>query len=314
TLLEAVNIAANGGDAAESEFMQTVAATDLRLPAPPWSVVDWLLHAFSTHARAGYAAAVPEYRKALEVCRDAQPRELAPWISLIAAVRSAVWDDGGCDLLIQRVVDWSRSRGALLPLCVALLNQAGTAIWRGQLQLASALYAQALDTLAAAQHFQPPGIDANLDAVTGREAELLSKVSPALEGMGTGQWGISYACHTAMLNFEMGRARYEEALQHARLLFDADPMIAIPHRLPDMIEAAVRVGDRTAAEEALARLAERASAAGTPWALGLLARSRALMAGAGASAEEQYKLALELLGATSMELERGRAHLIYGEW
>jgi DNA-binding CsgD family transcriptional regulator len=81
-----------------------------------------------------------------------------------------------------------------------------------------------------------------------------------------------------------------------------------------MIEAAVRVGDRTAAEEAMARLAEQASAAGTPWALGLLARSRALMASAGASAEEQYRLALELLGGTSMELERGRAHLIYGEW
>jgi DNA-binding CsgD family transcriptional regulator len=132
--------------------------------------------------------------------------------------------------------------------------------------------------------------------------------------MGTGQWGIAYTCHTAMLNFEIGRARYEDALHHARVLFDADPMLAVPHRLPDMIEAAVRVGDRTAAEEALARLAERASAAGTPWALGLLARSRALMAGAGASAEEQYKSALELLGATSIELERGRAHLIYGEW
>jgi DNA-binding CsgD family transcriptional regulator len=197
---------------------------------------------------------------------------------------------------------------------VALLSQAGAAIWRGQLQLSSALYDEASDVLSAAQHFAPPGIDVNLDAVTGRGAELLSKVSPALEGMGTGQWGIAYTCHTALLNFEIGGARYEDALHHARVLFDADPMLAIPHRLPDMIEAAVRVGDRTAAEEAMARLAEQASAAGTPWALGLLARSRALMASAGASAEEQYRLALELLGGTSMELERGRAHLIYGEW
>jgi DNA-binding CsgD family transcriptional regulator len=111
----------------------------------------------------------------------------------------------------------------------------------------------------------------------------------------------------------MGRARYEKALQHARLLFDAYSIVgAFPDLLPNMIEAAVRVGDRTAAEGAMARLAERATAAGTPWALGLLARSRALMAGA--NAEEHYELALELLGATSMELHRGRAHLIYGEW
>jgi DNA-binding CsgD family transcriptional regulator/tetratricopeptide (TPR) repeat protein len=314
TLLEAVSIAATGGDAAEGEFMRSVSATDPHPPTARSSVVDWLLHAFSTRARAGYAAAVPQYRKAIEACRDAQPREFAPWITLIAAVRGSVWDDGACDLVIQRVIDWSRSNGALRPLCVALLSQAGAAIWRGQLQLSSALYAEASDVLSAAQHFAPPGIDVNLDAVTGRGAELLSKVSPALEGMGTGQWGIAYTCHTAMLNFEIGRARYEDALHHARVLFDADPMLAVPHRLPDMIEAAVRVGDRTAAEEALARLAERASAAGTPWALGLLARSRALMAGAGASAEEQYKSALELLGATSIELERARAHLIYGEW
>jgi DNA-binding CsgD family transcriptional regulator len=64
----------------------------------------------------------------------------------------------------------------------------------------------------------------------------------------------------------------------------------------------------------MARLAERATAARTPWALGLLARSQALIAGAEAGAEEHYVLALELLGGTSMGLERGRAHLLYGEW
>ena len=314
TLLEAVDTAANGGDAAQSEFMQAVAATDPDPPTAPSSIVDCLLHAFSTHARAGYAAAVPEYRKAIEVCRDAPPRELAPWMTLIGSVRAAVWDDRVCDLFIQRVVDWSRSNGAMLPLCVGLLHQAGSAIWRGQLQLSSALYAQALDALSAAQHFQPPGLDVNLDAVTGREAEVFSKVSPALDGPDASQRGISYACHTAALSLEMGRARYESALHHARVLFDADPMTPIPHRLPDMIEAAARLGDTIAAEEAMTRLAGRATAAGTPWALGLLARSRALMAGNGAGAEEQYELALELLGATSIDLERGRAHLLYGEW
>jgi DNA-binding CsgD family transcriptional regulator len=312
TLLEAVDMAATGADAAQSEFMRSVAATDPHSPTARSSVVDCLLHAFTTRARAGYAAAVPEFRKAIEVCRDAPPRELAPWINLIVAIREAVWDDRGCDLLIQQVVDWSRSNGALLPLSLALLREAHVAIWRGQLQLASELFAQALDALTAAQHFQPSGLDAMLDAVGGREAELLSKVSPALEGMGTGQLGISYICHNALLNFEMGRARYDKALDHARLLFGADPMIGYPHRLPDMIEAAARMGDRTAAEAAMAQLATRATAAGTSWALGLLARSQALMAGA--DAEEHYALALELLGATSMDLELGRAHLLYGEW
>jgi DNA-binding CsgD family transcriptional regulator/tetratricopeptide (TPR) repeat protein len=275
--------------------------------------VDWLLHAFSTHARAGYAAAVPEYRKAVEFCRNAPARDLAPWTNLIAHVRAAIWDDRGCDLVMQRVADWSRSSGALLPLSLTLGNQAHTAIWRGQLQSAAALFAEAADLLSAAQQFAPPGLDADLDAIAGREPDVLSKVSPALDGMGTGQWGYAYLCHTAMMNLRMGQARYADALHHARVLFDADPVAGtVPHFLPDMIEAAVRVGDRTAAEEAMGRLAERATAVRTPWALGLLARSQALMAGAGA--EEQYQLALELLGATSMELQRGRVHLNYGEW
>jgi DNA-binding CsgD family transcriptional regulator len=183
-------------------------------------------------------------------------------------------------------------------------------VWRGQLQLCSALFAQAADVLSAAGQFAPPGIGATLDAIRGQEAEVSAKVSASLDSMD--QPANSHAGHNALLDVQIGRAKYAEALNSARLLFDADPIQVGPHVLPDMIEAAMRVGDRTAAERAMDRLTERATAAGTPWALGLLSRSQALMAGAGA--EEHYALALELLSATPMELQRGRAHLLYGEW
>lgn len=312
TLLEAVDTAVYRGDAAQSEFMRSIAAIDTHPPTAAWSVVDWLLHAFSTHARTGYKAAVPEYHKAIARCRDAPPQELAPWTNLIALVTRAVWDDAGHDLLLQQIADWSRATGALLPLSLALLYLAHSATWRGQLQLCSALNAQASDLLSAAQQFQAPWTGVNLDAIMGREAELAAKVSPSFDGVGTGQGAGVYSCHLALLELQIGRARYDEALHHARLLFDADPMVVGPDLLPDMIEAAVRVGDTTAAEQALARLTERATAAGSPWALGLLARSQALMAVSGA--EEHYTLALELLSTTPMEVARGRAHLLYGEW
>jgi hypothetical protein len=45
--------------------------------------------------------------------------------------------------------------------------------------------------------------------------------------------------------------------------------------MAELIEAAVRCGEHRLAERALERLAETTSAAGTDWALGIQARSRA---------------------------------------
>ena len=66
-------------------------------------------------------------------------------------------------------------------------------------------------------------------------------------------------------------------------------------------------------ERALQRLEDRATATGTPLALGLLARSRALLA-APAEARQEYEEALHLLGRTRTAPQLARAHLLYGEW
>jgi len=290
--------------------MWSVAAIEAHLSGAPSSVADCLLRAFATHARAGYAAAVPEYHNAIEFCRAAPPQELAPWTNLIATVARSIWDDTGHDLLLQRIADWSRARGSLFPLWLALLNLATGAAWGGELELRSALFDQAADVLSATGQFAVPRIGATFDALRAQQPEAFAAVSTTLGNRD--QLANACAGHNALLDLHIGRARYQDALGSARLLFDADPMMVGPHLLPDMVEAAVRAGDPTAAENALARLTERATAAATPWALGLLARSEALMAGAGA--EEHYTLALDLLGVTPMDLQRGRAHLLYGEW
>jgi DNA-binding CsgD family transcriptional regulator len=83
--------------------------------------------------------------------------------------------------------------------------------------------------------------------------------------------------------------------------------------MAELAEAAVRSGERQLAGLALERLAETTGAAGTDWALGIEARSRALLSD-GAAAEALYREAIERLSRTSIRVQLARAHLVYGEW
>jgi DNA-binding CsgD family transcriptional regulator len=63
----------------------------------------------------------------------------------------------------------------------------------------------------------------------------------------------------------------------------------------------------------MARLEERTRASGTSWALGIQARSEALLSD-GDLAETLYRQAIERLARSRIDVHTGRAHLIYGEW
>src|SRR4051794_29179577 len=80
-----------------------------------------------------------------------------------------------------------------------------------------------------------------------------------------------------------------------------------------VVEAAARNGDHELAAGAAEQLAERTLPAGTDWALGVLARSRALVSDP-AGADALYREAIERLGRTSLIVHLARAHQVYGEW
>ena len=80
------------------------------------------------------------------------------------------------------------------------------------------------------------------------------------------------------------------------------------------MEAAVRAGRRDLAERALRRLADRATATGTPLALGLLARSRALLAAPAEARPGVRGCAAACSARTRAAPQLARAHLLYGEW
>jgi hypothetical protein len=80
---------------------------------------------------------------------------------------------------------------------------------------------------------------------------------------------------TAILHNGLGE--YADAATAARRAYDHDVLGFGGWVLPELIEAAVRSGDRPAAEAAFARLTERASPSATEWARGVEAASHALL-------------------------------------
>src|SRR5260370_39394236 len=90
-------------------------------------------------------------------------------------------------------------------------------------------------------------------------------------------------------------------------------MVAHNWGMVELIESAMRTGRTDLAAEALQRLTTKAQACRTDWALGIEARSRALLSTADI-AERAFREAVEHLSRARVHGELARAHLLYGEW
>ena len=120
--------------------------------------------------------------------------------------------------------------------------------------------------------------------------------------------------HWAAAVLYNGLARYDEAASAARqVIANAIGPWTSVWVLPELVEAAARSGDAELARDALERLADSTQPVGNDFALGIEARSRALLTDAPA-AENLYREAIDRLGRTPRRPELARAHLVYGEW
>jgi tetratricopeptide (TPR) repeat protein len=111
-----------------------------------------------------------------------------------------------------------------------------------------------------------------------------------------------------------GLGRYDDALVAAERAAGDPRGLGTPMwLLADLVEAAARSGKPERAVGPLERLTEIAEANGSDWALGFLARSRALL-GEGQAAERLYREAIDRLGRTLIRVAHARTLLVYGEW
>ncbi|OLS99905.1 hypothetical protein BJF90_37450 [Pseudonocardia sp. CNS-004] len=115
----------------------------------------------------------------------------------------------------------------------------------------------------------------------------------------------------AVLHNALGN--YPAARDAASWACESDELKNTSLALLELVEAAARAGQPQHAVDAMDQLGSRAQASGSQWALGLVARSRAL-ATVGPAAEKHYREAIERRGHSRMAVYLARTHLVYGEW
>jgi len=218
-------------------------------------------------------------------------------------------------VLATRQVQLARDAGALTVLPIALNSRIYMHLNSGELAAAAALIAEAQAiTDATGSQLAPYGV-LLLAGWRGREAEASELIEASMKevvarGEGLGLTVIQWA--SAVLYNGLGR--WEDALAAAqRAGEDPHEQLFSTWAAVELIEAATRSGMPEQAAGALERLSRSTGASGTDWALGIEARSRALISD-GEAAERLYREAIDRLGRTRIRVELARAHLLYGEW
>jgi DNA-binding CsgD family transcriptional regulator len=119
--------------------------------------------------------------------------------------------------------------------------------------------------------------------------------------------------HARSLVF-IAAGHYDAALDAAQRSCDAHALGTYTWGLMELVEAAARSGHRERAAAALTQLSDRTRLASTEWALGIEARSAALVEGDSALAETRYREAIHRLSRGRTRPDLARAHLVFGEW
>ncbi len=229
-------------------------------------------------------------------------------------VANELWDDDAWHELTTRAVLVARHQGALTVLPIALLYRAGVHVCAGEFAAASVLVEEATAINEVVGVTPVTYIAAVLAAHRGQEAlasKLIESGIADATALGVGRM-IALAEYARAVLYN-GLGRYEDALAAAQRACESEDLGLIGWSLTELVEAAARSGRPDIAAPALQRLEDRTTAAGTDWALGMQARSRALVSHGG-EAEALYREALKRLANDRLAVFLARAQLLYGEW
>ena len=319
TYLQALSSAMFAGRlATHGSALEEVARAAGGAPPPPNAprASDLFLDGLVAHYTRGYAAGLPILRQALSVFGDDMSAdEELRWLWMAGIVARHVWDDDSWQVVSERHVQLARDVGALGELPLALNSRAFMLLFAGDLTGVDSLLQELRPAMSVTGSNLAPYAALGLAALAGSQTEAAALIDATItdvraRGEGIGITVAEWA--SGVLNNGVGD--YQKAMTATRYSADyMSEMVAPTWATVELIEAAARSGRGDVAGRALDRLADITSASGTDWALGVEARSRALLS-EGDTAEKLYRESIERLGRTRLRAELARAHLLYGEW
>lgn len=317
TYLEAITGAVLAGRFAAGNGIRSIAdAARIGAPQPgPARPRGRLLNGWVRVLTDGWHRGAPELQRALKELRAADDEELS---GLLAACNTAVvmWDFDAWRELSDRQVKIARRTGALTWLPLALKQSADPFAHAGELTRAEAIAQEITAAVGATDIAIPPYTQAVTAAFRGQEQQTNDLVERGVQDGVTRGEGLAVTYfHWVKAFLANSLSKSEQALDAARAAVQYPDDFAYRNwGLVELIEAAARTGETDNGAESLAQLAEMTQASGTHWALGVEARSRALLSDDGQTAEDHYLSAIDHLEQTDARVDLARAHLLYGEW
>jgi DNA-binding CsgD family transcriptional regulator len=237
------------------------------------------------------------------------------WLLLAGIIAADLWDLERWEMVAGHHLTITREAGALSELPLALDSFAVTQVFAGELATAATVVEEVGTVSAAIGANRPPFGALALAAVRGDEEHARALIDGTINGatpLGQGLViTVAHYHHAVLCN---GLAQYGEAVGAAAAAAEHQQEFGAPQwALAELIEAHVRSGNPGAAFNAMDQLSDITHASGTEWALGVEARSRALLS-RGDAADRLYREAIERLERTRVRVQLARAHLLYGEW
>ena len=319
--LEALGAAISTGQLGSEHGALAVAATARRAaPAPtprprPAKVVDLLLDGLVTRFTEGYAASLPGLRRALQTFGEADdtPEKLR-WLWLMFRVATDLWEADGSQMLVDK---WKQLQSLTRPQespCVTDSYSAMVPAFAQEHRWATEPVGvrDAISTTTSDTY--PQGFVESVAVLQGHAIHFQPMIGPdTREATAQGEIQWMPATRYSMAVLCNGLGQYERALSAAYQACELEDVGQYGSALTELVEAATRTRRRDIADGALARLSERTQASTTDWALGIEARSCALVS-EGLAADALYREAIERLMRVRIDVDLARGHLLYGEW